>query len=117
MKGRLFFAAGLATGYVLGSRAGRSAYNNIRDRFQSAVQSPQVQGGIAKVKEVAEDRAPKLTSVVTGAAATGASKAAEKAEANPSVPDEAVSTLNEAASNLSSTSSDLDESTSPTASD
>ena len=71
MRGRLMFAAGVATGYVLGARAGRSAYNSLKDRVQTAGRSPQVQNALGKAREFAEEKAPKLTNAVTSVAGGG----------------------------------------------
>ncbi len=73
MRGRLLFVAGLGTGFVLGSRAGRRAYEQLRERAQTLSQNPAVQSTVTKARELAEQKAPKLTgalSAVTGTAAS-----------------------------------------------
>jgi hypothetical protein len=75
MKGKLLFVAGLATGYVVGSRAGRSAYTTLTEKLRAARESEQVQSVVGKAKEVAQERAPKLTAAVSSAADTTSSVA------------------------------------------
>ena len=75
MKGKLLFVTGLATGYVVGSRAGRSAYTTLTEKLRAARASDQLQSVVGKVKEVAQERAPKLTAAVSTAADTTSSVA------------------------------------------
>ncbi|HEV7624481.1 MAG TPA: hypothetical protein VGO26_10105 [Amnibacterium sp.] len=75
MKGKLLFVAGLATGYVVGSRAGRSAYTTLTEKLRAARESDQVRSVVGKVKEVAQERTPKLTAAVSTATGTTASVA------------------------------------------
>jgi hypothetical protein len=75
MKRKLLFVAGLATGYVVGSRAGRSAYTTLTEKLRAARESEQLQSVVGKVKEVAQERVPKLTAAVSTAADTTASVA------------------------------------------
>lgn len=58
MKGKIVFAAGAATGYVLGSRAGRSAYERIKVRASKLWNSDQVQSGLGSAKSTIADKAP-----------------------------------------------------------
>lgn len=75
MKGKLLFVAGLATGYVVGARAGRSAYTTLTEKLRTARESDQVQSVVGRVKEVAQERVPKFTAAVSTAADTTASVA------------------------------------------
>ena len=75
MRGRLLFVAGVATGFVLGARAGRGAYVTIKSRWQEAASSPQVRGALDKARELAEQKAPRLASVVTGGGSSAAGSA------------------------------------------
>ncbi|MDH2444662.1 hypothetical protein QDR37_11970 [Amnibacterium sp. CER49] len=70
MKGRLAFVAGLATGYVVGSRAGRQAYESLRQRVQDAAANPQVRNVLGKAKDLAEQKAPQVSGAVEGVAST-----------------------------------------------
>jgi hypothetical protein len=75
MKRKLLFVAGLATGYVAGSRAGRSAYTTLAEKLRAARESEQLQSVVGKVKEVAQERVPRLTAAVSTAADTTSSVA------------------------------------------
>lgn len=46
---KLMLLAGLAAGYVLGTKAGRERYEQLRLRLQRIGQDPHVQQGAAKV--------------------------------------------------------------------
>ncbi|WP_430782145.1 hypothetical protein [Actinoplanes sp. G11-F43] len=52
MRGKLMFFTGLAAGFVLGSRAGREKYEEIRATAQKAWQHPTVQeaAGVAQAQ-------------------------------------------------------------------
>ena len=52
MRGKLFFVTGLAAGFVLGSRAGREKYEEIRTNAQKVWSHPSVQeaAGVAQAQ-------------------------------------------------------------------
>lgn len=50
MKGKLLFVSGAAVGYVLGTRAGRKRYEQIKGAAQSVWNTPLVQQGVDQVK-------------------------------------------------------------------
>ena len=61
---KMTFLAGMATGYVLGARAGRARYEQIRSLARKVMASPtfqaatsQVQANAADVMQTAKDRA------------------------------------------------------------
>ncbi|WP_353808259.1 YtxH domain-containing protein [Agromyces sp. SYSU T00194] len=56
MKGKLLFVVGLATGYVLGTRAGRERYEQIRSAAERVWNQPTVQQGVDTVKDFALSR-------------------------------------------------------------
>ena len=58
MRGKLMFLTGLAAGFVLGSRAGREKYEEIRDSAKKLWESPSVQ----EAAGVAQAQATKLYS-------------------------------------------------------
>lgn len=89
MKGRLMFAAGVTTGFILGSRAGRQAYDQIKERVQTVAGSPRVQDAVDRAKEVAETRAPKATARVKQAAQAAAESATAAGETAKNVAAEA----------------------------
>jgi hypothetical protein len=58
MRGKLMFLTGLAAGFVLGSRAGREKYEEIRENAKKLWESPSVQ----EAAGVAQAQATKLYS-------------------------------------------------------
>ncbi|GLI27100.1 hypothetical protein ARHIZOSPH14_13420 [Agromyces rhizosphaerae] len=56
MKGKLLFVVGLATGYVLGTRAGRERYEQIKSAAERVWNQPAVQQGVGTAKEFALSR-------------------------------------------------------------
>ena len=110
MKGKFLFVVGLGIGYVLGTRAGRERYEQIRKAAEDVWNQPKVQEGVQTVKgfalsragdlgETVLDGAKKLVSQVTGsqtsstrsssttsastASANGSPKAATSSTAKP----------------------------------
>ncbi|HEY3685713.1 MAG TPA: hypothetical protein VGL93_21960 [Streptosporangiaceae bacterium] len=67
MRYRVTFAAGLAVGYVLGARAGRERYEQIKRAARRAADSPAVQAAAGVVQQQA-----------AGLAGAARDKAAEK---------------------------------------
>jgi hypothetical protein len=56
MRGKLLFAVGLATGYVLGTRAGRKRYEQIKSGAEKVWNLPPVQAGVNGVQDFANER-------------------------------------------------------------
>ena len=55
MRTKATFLAGFATGYVLGSRAGRARYEQIRQAARSFMANPAVQSTASSLQHQAED--------------------------------------------------------------
>jgi len=55
MRTKATFLAGLATGYVLGSRAGRARYEQIRQAARSFLDSPAVASATSALQQQAGD--------------------------------------------------------------
>ncbi|WP_228545856.1 YtxH domain-containing protein [Microcella flavibacter] len=77
MRGKILFLTGMGVGYVLGTKAGRERYNQIKRTASTLWSDPRVQQRVDQVEdfvkekgpEVAEfvgDNAKKLASQVTG---------------------------------------------------
>ncbi|MGO2658212.1 hypothetical protein [Mycetocola reblochoni] len=64
MKGKILFVAGLATGYVLGTRAGRKRYEQIRSGWLSVWNTRPVQNQVHKAEDFAKARLSGLPSAV-----------------------------------------------------
>ncbi|MDQ1056745.1 hypothetical protein QFZ23_000646 [Arthrobacter globiformis] len=58
MKSKLLFGAGIAAGYVLGSRSGRAAYDKLKARAASIWDSKPVQDKVAAATEAVKEKAP-----------------------------------------------------------
>ncbi|GEP47329.1 hypothetical protein FVP74_00455 [Microbacterium saccharophilum] len=77
MRGKIGIVIGFAAGYVLGSRAGRERYEQIKDGVQKVWDTPQVQKQVDKAKELGKTAAMALPSALwDGAVKVG--KAASK---------------------------------------
>jgi hypothetical protein len=62
------FLAGVGLGYVLGAKAGRRRYEQIKARADKVWQSPTVQHKVSDATQVVKDKAPELQHKVTEAA-------------------------------------------------
>ncbi len=65
MRYRLTFIAGLATGYVLGARAGRERYEQLRKAAQRVAQNPAVRNSAESVALTGRDAATKAFGTVS----------------------------------------------------
>lgn len=57
MKGKIAFVLGAAVGYVLGTRAGRERYEQIKAGAQKVWETEPVQKGVGVVREALDERA------------------------------------------------------------
>lgn len=64
MRGRLLFVAGAALGYVLGSRAGRARYEQIKTVTGKIWNNGNVQKGVHTVEEFVADKTPDVAEFV-----------------------------------------------------
>ncbi|WP_417234450.1 hypothetical protein [Arthrobacter sp.] len=77
---RIFtFLAGAAVGYVLGARAGREKYDQLRDKAQDLWQDPRTQEKLNDAGQAIKDKAPDVGSAAASAASTVAGKVKETA--------------------------------------
>ena len=88
MRGKVGLVIGLAAGYVLGTRAGRERYEQIKAQVQKVWNLEPVQEQVGKVKEFAKSTAMALPSTlwdsavkVTKAATTKGTTPGEKLDA------------------------------------
>lgn len=88
MRGKILFLTGMGVGYVLGTKAGRERYNQIKRTADKLWSDPRVQQRVDQVEdfvkekgpEVAEfvgDNAKKLASQVTGRGSSGSGSTAK----------------------------------------
>ena len=76
MRYRVTFLAGLAVGFVVGTRAGREYYEQMKKIARKTVESPPVQ----KAARAAGEKATELTKVAKDKAATRVPKLTETAK-------------------------------------
>lgn len=58
MRGKILIVTGLAVGYVLGARAGRERYEQIKRVATKLWNDPRVQQQVDRVEDFAKDKAP-----------------------------------------------------------
>lgn len=68
MKAKLLFGAGIAAGYILGSRSGRAAYENLKSRAAALWESKPVQDQVAAAAETVREKAPEVSGQLAEAA-------------------------------------------------
>ncbi|WP_350348165.1 YtxH domain-containing protein [Agromyces sp. G08B096] len=64
MKGKILFVVGLGVGYVLGTRAGRERYEQIKQAAEKVWNQPSVQQGVGTVTDFAKSKVGDLGEVV-----------------------------------------------------
>jgi hypothetical protein len=65
MKGKILLLTGLAVGYVLGTRAGRERYEEIKTAANKLWNDPRVQKPVHQAQDFAKDKAPEVAEFVT----------------------------------------------------
>ena len=65
MKGKILFVAGLGLGYVLGTRAGREKYEELRTAALKVWNDPRVQKAADSVEDFVKDKAPDVADFVS----------------------------------------------------
>ncbi|TLM82916.1 hypothetical protein FDW83_10955 [Pseudarthrobacter sp. NamE2] len=68
MKNKLLLGIGIATGYVLGSRSGRAAYDKLKARAAGIWDSKPVQDKVAVATGAIKEKAPEVADQLTEAA-------------------------------------------------
>ncbi|MCM3659239.1 YtxH domain-containing protein [Agromyces mediolanus] len=68
MKGKILFVVGLGVGYVLGTRAGRERYEQIKRAAEGVWNQPAVQQGVNTVTDFAKDKLGDVSDTVLDAA-------------------------------------------------
>ena len=111
---KLIFVAGLAIGFVLGSRAGRGPYDRLQEAASGVAADPRVQEGVAKAKDAAvttgqqavdtvKDKAPDVAEAVKDKASSLKDAAQDKAsDATAAAKDKAAEVKAKAASGSAS---------------
>ncbi|MBX9718011.1 MAG: YtxH domain-containing protein [Microbacteriaceae bacterium] len=68
MRGKILFAAGLAVGYVFGTRAGRERYEQLKNAAKGFWNDPRVQHRVDQVEDFVKERAPEVAEFVSDGA-------------------------------------------------
>ncbi len=90
MKGKILLVVGVGIGYVLGTRAGREKYDQMKAALDKFWNDPRVQKQVDNAQEFVKDKAPevaefftdsakKVASQVSGSKAPAAKRAAKPA--------------------------------------
>lgn len=75
---KISFLAGVGVGYVLGARAGRQRYEQIRSGAQGVWNNPKVQETVSHAQDLAAQKAPEVGHKIAETATAVAHKAGEK---------------------------------------
>ncbi|WP_191284186.1 YtxH domain-containing protein [Pseudolysinimonas yzui] len=78
MKGKILFVAGLGLGYVLGTRAGRAKYDELKAAALKVWNDPRVQKQVDAVEDFVKDKAPEVAEFVSDGAKTIVDKVSGK---------------------------------------
>ena len=65
MKGKILLLTGLAVGYVLGTKAGRERYEEIKTAANKLWSDPRVQKPVKQAEDFVKDKAPEVAEFVT----------------------------------------------------
>lgn len=68
MKGKILFVTGGVIGYVLGARAGRKRYEQIRSAVSKVWEKPQIQNQVHQAQDFAADKAAEVPDVLISGA-------------------------------------------------
>lgn len=74
MKGKILLVVGLGVGYVLGSRAGRERYEQIKATASKLWNDPRVQRQVSNAEDFVKDKAPDVAEFLSDGAKTVVSK-------------------------------------------
>ena len=78
MKGKILLVTGLAVGYVLGTRAGREKYEQIKATANKFWNDPRVQRQVNQAEDFVKDKAPEVAEFLTDGAKKVASQVSGK---------------------------------------
>ncbi|MHB1171597.1 MAG: hypothetical protein ACYCZY_03705 [Lacisediminihabitans sp.] len=73
MRLKILFLVGLGVGYVLGARAGRARYEQLKAKATEAWEDPRARKVVAETQEFVKENAPIVQARVAAAASTAAS--------------------------------------------
>jgi hypothetical protein len=68
MKGKILFVVGVGVGYVLGTRAGRERYEQIKRATAKFWENPTVKRQVATAEDFVKDKAPEVADFLADSA-------------------------------------------------
>ncbi len=74
MKGKILLLVGLGVGYVLGTRAGRERYEQIKDAANKLWNDPRVKQRVDQAEDFVKDKAPDVAEFLADGAKNVVSK-------------------------------------------
>jgi hypothetical protein len=74
MKGKILLLVGVGVGYVLGTRAGREKYDEMKAAALKFWNDPRVQSRVDDAQDFVKDKAPDVAEFITDGAKTVVSK-------------------------------------------
>ena len=86
MRGKILFATGLAVGYVLGTRAGRERYEQLKRSALGFWNDPRVQHRVDQVEDFVKEKAPEVADFVTDGAKKVVGAVSGKSDATKPAP-------------------------------
>lgn len=78
MKGKILLVTGLAVGYLLGTRAGRERYEEIKSAANKLWADPRVQRPVKQAEDFVKEKAPEVADFVADGVKTVVSKVSGK---------------------------------------
>ncbi len=78
MKGKILLVVGLGVGYLLGTRAGRERYEQIKAQVSKLWNDPRVQRTVDQAEDFVKDKAPDVAEFLADGAKSVVAKAAGK---------------------------------------
>ena len=91
MRGKILLVAGIGIGYVLGTRAGRGKYDQLKANAEKLWNDPRVQKQVNNAEDFVKDKAPEVAEFLADGAkkvvsqVSGSKTSAAKAPAKPPV--------------------------------
>jgi hypothetical protein len=74
VKGKILLVVGLGVGYLLGTRAGRERYEQIKDAASKLWNDPRVQQRVDQAEDFVKDKAPEVAEFLADGAKNVVSK-------------------------------------------
>lgn len=105
MRGKILFATGLAVGYVLGTRAGRERYEQLKRSALGFWNDPRVQHRVDQVEDFVKEKAPEVADFVTDGAKKVVGAVSGKGNDTKSAPKTAAKPATKSPAKKSTTSS------------